>query len=537
MTKLTFEQAKINIQEKFPNILKLLEFNGRNKEAKFLDLEFGEFWGNYRRVYEGSKKHCNRSAKNIAQSNTNRSKCRDFDTAAQVIKEKYPEELELLEFNGINKEAKFLDLKFGEFWYKFKTVRDGGKKHPERIRFNKENINYKIRQEKAIQTWMNTLGVKNPSLSKEVIEKRKRINLKNRGVTCPFQSEEVKQKSRQTNLNKRSVPYPMMNSEVRAKAKLTNIKNKNIKFIIDNQTLSEYIKFSNLKCTHTSLRVFIKTYGTKLIKSYKPTKQSKLDLPIIEFLKSKNVKYSLNQKSESTGSYRPDIFIKEASLAIECDGLYWHSDAPKNYKRYSSKYHMDKQKFYKDNNIKGLFFREDEILFKTDIVSSIISNKLNLSNKIFARKCEIKELASKEAHSFFQANHLMGSTKGKTYGLFFKQEAVAAIKVINKLEGLKIERFCNKKYFTVIGGFSKLLKYCINIYNPKKVISFVDLRYGDGSSLEKLGFQKNSVHLSFKWTNCKYTFPRMRYPGKSGYSNSLFKIYDCGQAKYSLDLD
>lgn len=48
----------------------------------------------------------------------------------------------------------------------------------------------------------------------------------------------------------------------------------------------------------------------------------------------------------------------------------------------------------------SLFFYEDEILEKFDIISSIIANKLNRTTKIFARKCEFKKPTTSELRSF-----------------------------------------------------------------------------------------------------------------------------------------
>jgi hypothetical protein len=51
-----------------------------------------------------------------------------------------------------------------------------------------------------------------------------------------------------------------------------------------------------------------------------------------------------------------------------------------------------------------------------------------------------------------------------------------------------------------------------------------------------LGFNYVHIYPSFRWTDGFQTFHRLKFPGNSGYDKDLFKIYDCGQAKYLLNL-
>lgn len=128
----------------------------------------------------------------------------------------------------------------------------------------------------------------------------------------------------------------------------------------------------------------------------------------------------------------------------------------------------------------------------------------------------------------------MGTGSGKIYSLIHNGEDVSCMQVICKQNVLEISRFCNRLDTIVVGGFSKLLKRAITDYQPQKVISFVDARYGNGHSLLNIGFKEISNYLSFKWTDFKHTFHRMKYRGNSGYDFGLRKIWDCGQKKFEL---
>jgi hypothetical protein len=76
-----------------------------------------------------------------------------------------------------------------------------------------------------------------------------------------------------------------------------------------------------------------------------------------------------------------DIYLPDfKSRAV--NGLYYHSDKFKN-----KSYHMNKTNRCNEIGIELLHIWEDDWVYKTNIVKSIISNRLKLSNKvIYARE-------------------------------------------------------------------------------------------------------------------------------------------------------
>jgi len=231
-------------------------------------------------------------------------------------------------------------------------------------------------------------------------------------------------------------------------------------------------------------------------------------------------------------SYRPDFFLPDRSVIIECDGLFWHSD------RFLNKaYHREKQRAYAAMGIRGLFFREDEINQKYSVVRSILENALGSSSvRVFARKTQVRKGINP---LFFSSNHLMGKGQGRTYGLEYLGDVVASIQVkwINKNEkSLDISRFCTTPGVSVVGGFSKLISAVIAEEKPSTVRTFIDLRYGKGKYLSRLGWKCRGESLSFRWTNGTKAWHRLRFKGNSGYEKGLYKIWDCGQAKWVLEV-
>ena len=195
-------------------------------------------------------------------------------------------------------------------------------------------------------------------------------------------------------------------------------------------------------------------------------------------------------------------------------------------------YHISKQRLYRKNGYDSLFFRSDEILNSPEIVRSILLNRLGISKPIYARKCQIKEVSTKESTEFLQNNHLMGKGAGFSIGLYHEEELVFLGRFRRtKDNNWDISRMCPKIGLSVVGGYSRVLKRFEREKSPDLLSNFIDMRYGSGEYLTAFGFVKTSLFPSFKWTNGRETFHRMRFRGNSGYEQNLVKIWDCGQKK------
>lgn len=450
----------------------------------------------------------------------------------------------IVDWNGSKNVSVFKDLNSGKvFEYKFCRLRDLFKRNPDAIpcSTSKERLRGIVGQseeakadnrKKAKNTWIEKYGVDNPSKDRGIAEKISKTNSENHsflektresmkekyGAPFALQVREIKDKQKETVQKKFGVENVSQCDEIKKRKKHTKIQNGHI-LLFDGKQIKELAQEKNLSYSkvQSSLKSGIRQ---DLITA----KRSGIEQIVSEMLVNTNLQFV--QGKDFCG-LRPDFRIDDFNLVIECDGLYWHSDKI----RKDGSYHKNKKQIYSSQGFSSLFFREDEILSKAKVVESIIKNKLNLNQRIFARKCEL----SQGKASFFEENHLMGKGSGRIYELRYDDEAVAAIQVkwkSKKEKILEISRFCTKNEISVIGGYSKLISHVEKIEKPNKVITFVDLRYGSGEYLEKLGFKKKSEYLSFQWTDFKKTYHRMRFPGNSGYEYGMYKIWDCGQRLY-----
>ncbi len=222
------------------------------------------------------------------------------------------------------------------------------------------------------------------------------------------------------------------------------------------------------------------------------------ELEICSFLDMNNIKYIQSDRS-ILGGKELDIYIPSHNLAIEFNGIYWHSEGMGKLKNY----HLNKTKGCYDKNIQLLHIFENEWIdpTKQSIWKSIILNKLGIcSRKIFTRKCQINEVDNKTTKQFLLNNHLQGHTSSSVnIGLYYENELVSLMTFgksrYNKNYQYELIRFCNKLNTLVIGGDSKIFKYFNKTHNPESIISYTDMRYSNGALYETLGFNrlKNST--------------------------------------------
>ena len=401
--------------------------------------------------------------------------------------------------------------------------------------------------EKKRKTSLERYGVEHPQQLDLVKAKLRQTCLKTYGTEFPQTLDSTKNKTIETNNRKYGYDYHMMAPGFIEKVKKINKERYGCEWYtqteeyrkismefkiqsddyhtIDGRTIPQIIVDNDLKVSYTTALNYYNEYGDNFVEAMKDTSCTLIERKVKDLLISLNVKF--DERKWFNGIY-PDFLIQD-KIVIECDGLRWHSDSVQK----DNNYHVKKKAIYNENGLKSLFFRENEILEKFEIVSSIIKNSLNITNnKFFARKCVIREVDTKEASSFCKENHLMGSGQGRSFGLYIHDELVTIIRTKKKGNGLDISRFCHKLNTSVVGGFSRLIKHVERKINPEFIQTFIDQRYGTGDYLDSLGFSLETLRPSFGWVKNKVIKHRLTFPGNSGYDQGYSKIWDCGQAKW-----
>lgn len=286
---------------------------------------------------------------------------------------------------------------------------------------------------------------------------------------------------------------------------------------------------------------------------------SKPENEIYEYIKTISNNVVKHDRSILDG-YEIDIFLPDNNIGIEFDGLFWHSE--KNIS--DMNYHLKKTEECEKNGIRLIHIFEDEWIYKKDIVKSRISSLLGINNRVYGRKCIVKEISNKESKSFLDETHIQGSINSKySYGLFYNDEIVAVMTFGDVRKNLgrnrengtyELLRYSSKQGINVIGGPSKLLKYFIKNIKPNKIITYADRRWSRGNLYEKLNFKfiRNTKPSYFYVINDKrknrFGFRKDILISKYGCTKEetehsfclkkhWYRIYDCGTKHYEMTFE
>ena len=155
-----------------------------------------------------------------------------------------------------------------------------------------------------------------------------------------------------------------------------------------------------------------------------------------------------------------DVIIPSLKVAIEYNGSYWHSSKWINKKAHSIKTQECLNKGYKlyhfwdyqDNN---------KIIDK-------LNQLMGLSKKVYARNTEVKEVSYQDKKEFFDNYHLSNDcTTSFALGLYRNEKMYACMSFRLNKDAIEIARYACKEGYTVVGGFSKLLKHSIELIKVK----------------------------------------------------------------------
>ena len=264
--------------------------------------------------------------------------------------------------------------------------------------------------------------------------------------------------------------------------------------VTPNFNVDDYIGTSGVKYSWTCVKcnnVFNSCPNDGAIPRCKkcyPVSMRKLETEIREFFENR---YSLKSEQDRKilKGKEIDILFKELNLAIEVNGVYWHSDKFKD-----KNFHYNKSKALIEAGYRHIHIFEDEWANKKDLIIAKVDSLAGVNKKIHARKCEVKEISAKEAKTFILANHLQGWANGPkvNVGLFYENELVGVSTFgkprFNKQYEWELFRQCFQVGVTIVGGSSKMVKFFELKENPKSLLSYANMNYSSGNVYTQSGF-------------------------------------------------
>lgn len=287
-----------------------------------------------------------------------------------------------------------------------------------------------------------------------------------------------------------------------------------------------------------------------------PHTVSRQENEISEYIRSLGHDVETSNRTILNG-YEIDIVIPALKIGIEHHGLYAHAYKPQEAeysRRKDHTYHRMKYLLAKKNGYHLIQIFGDQWQFNQDIVKSVIASKLGNTKKIYARKCEIREIPNGIKNKFLNENHLQGQDRSSIrYGLECQGELVAVM-TFNKTKYSKefdweLTRYCGRKFHTVVGGFSKLLSH-FRKNHTGSIVSYSDSMWSNGGAYEKNGFtlvRENKAGYFYVTPDRQHRIHRnnfrkskisvvgdTRTEEEIMYENKYMKIFDAGNTVWAM---
>jgi len=399
-------------------------------------------------------------------------------------------------------------------------------------------------KEKRKKTNLKKYGVDNVAKNLDIKKKTEETNLERYGHKSSFQNKEVREKWKKTVMDKYGVDHYFKTDDFKIKAKNYYLQKWGVEHQLDVEEVKERIKNTCLK--RYGVTTYLNTEHSR--SSIKKYNRSSYEKDICNWFDSLNIKYTVNDR-KIIKPLSLDIYLEEYKLAIEFNGLYWHSELFKE-----KNYHLIKTTRCIDNDIQLIHIWEDDWLNREDVIKSMILNKIKkIDNRIYARSCEVRDVNNEDTSKFLNESHIQGYTRfSDSIGLYKDGILVSLMcfgwRATNGKKEYELIRFCNKINTNVIGSASKLFKYFIKNNEIDEIISYADISMFSGELYTTLGFDYvRRSDINYWWVVKGIRKHRFNYNKKKlvkqGYDplkteveimheNGNYRIYGCGQDKY-----
>jgi len=276
-----------------------------------------------------------------------------------------------------------------------------------------------------------------------------------------------------------------------------------------------------------------------------------------------------------------DIVVPDHRLAIEFDGVFWHSEAAEkeaHAKPLPHSYHAEKTREAREQGYQLVHVWEDDWLHRRELVMRACAHRLHAVDRLpdvlpdinplacerlYARKLTVRTVPGDVARRFWQDNHLQGPVPCSVNTGLYDRDGVlrALLGVGRKNHGSRvslpegtwdIQRYATLG--TVVGGFTRLLAHAETLLPVHAWTSWSDNDISDGGMYRAAGFTLDKcqgasysyVGRTTRWERVhRSTYTKQRFiddpdlayePGQTEHeaalANRLYRIYDAGKTRW-----
>lgn len=457
-------------------------------------------------------------------------------------------------------------------------------------------------KDKKTQTMIKLYGVKHYSSHPEFLEKFKQTCLERYGVSHFNKTEKCKNQIRLTCLTKYGTDTTLKMPESIIKAKTSMIERYGVDNYVKTDEFKNLIKFKRRQKYHQQFKNYceqhdyqplfsddyyydpinttfkflckacdgefeISSISSRIIPACETCKKvyaSEMERNFIEWLKSVYDKEIIINSRSIITPYQLDVYLPDAKLAIELDGIYWHNENV-----IPSGYHLMKSERCLELGIDLIHVFEDEYLKRYDKLKHLIKEKLNiLDESINKDDVTIKMISNHEAYEFINHNHIELTDKYLkfSFGAYQNEHLVSVMSFIQYKGVLELYRFCSSINIKIEGVHAKILSFANSYLRDKgydMILAYANRRHHakpDNIYNNELGFEFSHIenprffyyYQDKLWNKEAFQRDRLIKMLLGKYDESvlnqkteselinligLLKLYDCGYYVYKLQLN
>lgn len=245
----------------------------------------------------------------------------------------------------------------------------------------------------------------------------------------------------------------------------------------------------------------------------------------------KNLGFNIVTNSKLTGNSQTfDIYVPERKIAIEYNGLYWHSERNGRGKDY----HFDKLADCAKLGIRLIYIWDDLYTNHPRLVERYLRKELGVDKlKINFNECTIQYIDTDTATEFLEENSMLGYRTALSHlGIYYNGNIEGLLSFNMYNNGVcEIVQYSDIHY--IIGGLSGALKYILSKNNINTFYAVSDNTISNGKEFKDSGFEFiEALEPDYYLYSNGNRLLREEVSEYEEYGEKSIRIYDAGKLKW-----
>jgi hypothetical protein len=235
---------------------------------------------------------------------------------------------------------------------------------------------------------------------------------------------------------------------------------------------------------------------------------------VSEWLTSIGVVHEVNNRDILPNRTELDIFVPSKNVAIEINGVYWHTD-----KFLDTNAHYSKTLACKKLGIKLLHIWDLDVVSKPRPTKEVITRFLKIGITVDAKDCFLEPISPQVHRNFVLRNSLEYGIGYYCYGLYHQGKLLQSLAFQEDSPGCwSIKPAAYEAGYYVDGGTKRIFDYFVEKVQPRTVSALCNMNFSLGEELKPLGFKITDIqrHYSFLCKSGRLLLPQ-EYAEKGGY--------------------